>query len=342
MPRVYLDLNKWVDLARAFAGHPLGERFRPVAAVIAVAVEQGRASFPLSSGHWMETWKQRNAIRRHGLARTMATVSRNHGIASPHRLLPGELDRALKRRFGRPTTLRPLVPFGLGAAHILGDDVPRVSDSARARIGEANPSLGPSELDHLIDAMLLAGPHADLPVDGVPLPPMQSAIDFAEAQSRLAASFAEHGDHKATRRAAIAQIALQDIDDALRDALTHAGISWAEFAALGEDGVTAFMLDLPTRGPGLELMWRLHDNTETNWTPNDMIDIGFLSTAVGYCDIVVTERKWAAMLNQTGVAARAHTIVIHDLADLAALLIDAPQDVGAALPGRASTGTHVR
>jgi hypothetical protein len=70
-------------------------------------------------------------------------------------------------------------------------------------------------------------------------------------------------------------------------------------------------------------MWRQFDNQQTKWTPNDLIDVGYLSCAVGYCDIVVTERKWTHMLNQSDAPKRLGTTVISDLNDLTELLVSA-------------------
>jgi hypothetical protein len=79
-------------------------------------------------------------------------------------------------------------------------------------------------------------------------------------------------------------------------------------------------LELPSRSAALELMWRQYDNLETGWKANDLNDIAYLSTAVGYCDMVVTERKWAHLLNASGAAARFDTMALHDLNDLTAIL----------------------
>jgi hypothetical protein len=67
-------------------------------------------------------------------------------------------------------------------------------------------------------------------------------------------------------------------------------------------------------------MWRQYDNLETTWRANDLNDIAYLSTAVGYYDVVVTERKWAHLLNVSGAAARFNTMALHDLNDLTAIL----------------------
>jgi len=322
MLRVYLDQNKWIDLARAANGNPLGERFKTVGIVIAAAVEQGEASFPLSAGHFIETWKQRRARQRYELASTMATISRNHTIAPPHQLLPAELDHALQRRFGRSVTPLAVQPFGQGVEHVTGvHDGPPIPAAMRAAVLATNPNLGERELANAIDQLLLAGPAQDMPIAGIPLPPMQPAHDFAAVQNEQVRLFIEHETDKGTRRRAVAARELWDMKEPLEAAMRRAGIWWEEIIALEAEGTTDLMLDLPSRAPGLELMWRQHDNTQTTWQPNDMTDIGYLSAAVAYCDVVVTERKWAAMLNQRGLASRFGTTVISDLTDLTEVLV---------------------
>jgi hypothetical protein len=324
MLRVYLDQAKWIDLARAANGNPLGERFHTVGAVIATAVEQQQASFPLSAGHFIETWKKRRATQRLELASTMATISQNHAIASPHRLLPAELDRALRRRFGRPNAPLPLQPFGWGIRHITGiHNGPPIPEVMRATVLATNPWLDARELANAIDQLLLAGPAQDMPVAGIPLPPIGPAEKFANGENEQVERFIKYGADKDTRRRGVAARELLGIQEPLEAAMRRAGIWWDELFALGAEGITELMLDLPTRAAALELMWRQHDNTQTAWKPNDMNDIGYLSTAVAYCDVVVTERKWTHMLNQSGVARRSGTTVISDLADLIELLVTA-------------------
>jgi hypothetical protein len=88
MRRVYLDENKWIDLARAVSGHPQGEKFQTVAMMVAAAVSRAEASFRLSAGHMFETWKPKSGRRRHEVATTMPTISKNHAIAPHWELVP--------------------------------------------------------------------------------------------------------------------------------------------------------------------------------------------------------------------------------------------------------------
>jgi hypothetical protein len=134
MLRVYLDENKWIDLARAVGGHPEGERFKTAAMMIAAAVSRGEASFPLSAGHMFETWKQKSGRRRRGVATTMLTISKNHALAPHWELVPGEIDSALRRRFGRPINCLPVRPFSKGIKHRSGRYAPPITDGLRARV----------------------------------------------------------------------------------------------------------------------------------------------------------------------------------------------------------------
>jgi hypothetical protein len=321
--RVYLDENKWIDLARAVSGHPQGEKFKTVATMVAAAVSRSEASFPLSAGHIFETWKQKSGRRRREVATTMLTISKNHAIAPYWELVPGEIDRALRRRFGRPINCLPPRPFGKGIKHRSGRYAPPITDGLRALVLAAEPSLSHSELSDAIDLVLLAGPLDDLPIAGVAAPPVKPAQDFAKEQNEQVQRFIDYAADKDMRRRGVAARELIGMQDVLGAGLARANVSWHELMELGADEVTAFMRDLPSHDAGLEFMWRQFDNQQTRWTPNDLIDVGYLSCAVAYCDIVVTERKWTHMLNHSDVPERLGTTVISDLNDLTELLVSA-------------------
>lgn len=321
MLHVYLDQNKWVDLSRGFdSADEAGANFRDVALAVEHAVQTGRASFPLSVAHIFETWKKRKWEPRHALAATMTAVSRNDAIAAPHALLPAELDRALSTRFGRPTTLLPLEPFGHGLTHAGGPAAIQLLDESRAQILETMSHLDPEAATDELDALLLAGPNQDLPIADIQQPPLEFAEGFAKAQNEQAQRFKQHSADKGTRRRAVAALTLIDIRAPTLEALARAGLTWPDLEKLGADGLTEFLLDLPSRSAALDLMWRQYDNLETEWKANDLNDIAYLATAVGYCDVVVTERKWTHLLNASGAAARFGTTVLHDLRDLTPLL----------------------
>jgi hypothetical protein len=321
MLHVYLDQNKWIDLSRGLGSTDAnGARFRGVALAIERTVEAQQASFPLSIAHIFETWKRRKWEPRHALAATMSAISQNHAIAAPHALLPPELDRALNRRFGRPTTLLPLEPFGRGLSHAGGPAATQLLDANRKAALAGMSHLDAEAAGDELDSLLLAGPPEDLPAAEIQQPPLEFAENFATAQNAQAERFKQYRADNETRRRGVAALALLDIKVPTSEALARAGLLWSDFEHLGADGLTELLLELPSRSAALELMWRQYDNLETEWKPNDLNDIAYLSTAVGYCDVVVTERKWAHILNVTGAAARFNTTVLSNLDDLTEIL----------------------
>jgi hypothetical protein len=79
--RVYLDQNKWIDLARAVNGVAGGERFEEVRLVLEAGVESGELSLPLSSAHYMETQNRRQWRSRRQLGETMLAFSKLQTVA---------------------------------------------------------------------------------------------------------------------------------------------------------------------------------------------------------------------------------------------------------------------
>jgi hypothetical protein len=319
--RVYLDMNKWIEITRAMKAGP--GNAPEVITLILAAVDRGFASFPLSVGHVFETWKAASARRRHDLAPAMAAISKHHAIAAPSKLLPGELDLALQRRFGRPAVARPVQPFGWGLQHSFGQPLPQVSAETRVALLAHDPTMTERDITAFIELALLAGPPQDLPLPGIAQPPLQFAEAFAADENAQMKMFAQHGADKDMRRRAVSARHMIDIKDELSVAQVRANVTNDDIAALGVDGVTELLLDLPSRGPGHHMMWWQHDNPQTKWEPNDLDDISYLSVAVGYCDVVVTERKWAHILNTSGAAERYGTIAISKLDDLTEVLVTA-------------------
>ncbi len=203
-------------------------------------------------------------LARREVATTMLTISKNHAIAPHWELVPGEIDRALRRRFGSPINCLPVRPFGKGIKHRSGRYAPPITDGLRARVLASEPSLSQSELSDAIDLLLLAGPPEDLPIAGVAAPPVKPAEDFAKEQNEQVQRFLDYAADKDMRRRGVAARELIGMQDVLEAGLARANVSWPTLMELGADEVTAFMLDLPSRAAGLELMWRQFDNQQTN------------------------------------------------------------------------------
>jgi flagellar motor switch/type III secretory pathway protein FliN len=321
MTHVYLDQNQWSYLSLALHGEPRTPEDAAAAETVKRSVADGTASFPLSTAHVFETWKQHCADKRQLLAQTMTEISRNDAIASPQQLLPPELDQALYRRFGRPDPPAEVEPFGRGLKHLSGGLAPDPDPDLVPYLRDLHPDLDDAEITDSIDALLLAGPDENLPTAEVGQPDLRFAEGFAADQAALQQRLKQEGASKDEIRRAVAVNMLMDIKEPLEAALGRAAVTLDEFTALGRQGLTDFMFDLPSRVALLELMWRQHADLQTTWKPNDLNDLVYLSAAIGYCDIVVTERRWSAMLAQIDVRSRTGTTVLGKLAELPVALV---------------------
>jgi hypothetical protein len=119
---VYLDQNKWIDLARAYYNRSDGNQFKPILQKVMEAVESERAIFPLSAFHLAETQKNNNVSRRKRLAKVMATICQGWSIALDEIIMEAEIQISAAKLFGYTPPQMPKV-FGYGIGFALGIDL---------------------------------------------------------------------------------------------------------------------------------------------------------------------------------------------------------------------------
>jgi hypothetical protein len=311
------------NLLGAAHNRPGSEDLKELLEVARYGVKQRLASFPLSATHYMETLRRRDAASRHRLAMVMAEFSRFHTIASPEDVLPGELDRGLRERYGKPRFPRPLQVFGVGAGHAFGrpDLRYRLPEDlggdaySRARLEEWAALL----LEHAV----LAGPP-----EGVPVPGMLEndgyrtfGRPYVEAEKKLAKGFRQYDPERQHLADWTAASELIDILEPLNEAFARAGIISRELPELDTaEGMTRLLMDLPSRAVVYELRRLRHEDGNTQWESNDLYDLSVLAVAIPYCDVVVTENQWCHMATRAQHGRRFDTVVLDDLRKLTAVL----------------------
>src|SRR6056297_2715280 len=108
MTVIYLDLNKWIQLANAF----YKENGRLFELAVKCFDNQNELVFPLSSSHVIEVRKRKNIQSRKKLADFMAGLSLATFLASNVTIRPYELELATCKLFGIES--EPEVPIFLG------------------------------------------------------------------------------------------------------------------------------------------------------------------------------------------------------------------------------------
>jgi hypothetical protein len=324
LKRVYLDQNKWIDLSRAATGHPKGPSFADALAVCKFGVQTGLASFPLSSVHYMETLKRRDAKSRHRLAAVMRELSKHHAIAPVSQVLPAELDAALHGRFGKPGVPRPVQVFGVGVWFALGVERERYRVPADQVLPPGVRAQVEALVNDLLEWAAIAGPGEGIPVPGMAENNSYSGFGdrFSDGERRLARLLAQEQVRPQELPHYIHTSEILDIFDDLNEALDRAGITVEESEGMSSaEGLTALLADLPSRAFAVEIRKLRHANPQTIWDRNDLDDFGALAVAVPYCDVVVTERQWVHLIREARLDRRFGTVVLSDVRRLPEALV---------------------
>ncbi len=319
---VYLDQNKWIDLARANAGHPMGEAFVDTLVLLKQAVADGRARFPLSAAHYYETGKQHDRNRRIGLSTTMARLAGQLRIAPPHAIVPWEIRQALNTVFDLKVSIPDLELFGTGVAHAFARPDLRYTAPVQWQDGlppglvKALEVRCAAEFEALVlgDVMPQGGPE----IARLRLHDHKNLTDdrFVQGQVAVAGWIGELGRHRL--KDVMLATAFVDISEPLTLAATELGITAHQLA----DNAEAIIDEIPSRWTEMKLRHQRQANPEKSWEGNDLNDVTSLAVAVPYCDVVVTEKSWASLINAAKVGDRFNTLVTPRIQDVVSRLAD--------------------
>ena len=313
---IYLDQNKWIDLAKAFCGRPDGQRYLPALEAADSAVRTGKALFPLSSTHIMETAKSPRPEQRRQLAALMTSLSRGLVLRAATQIVPLYLDRALAECFGkRPekpppnlTSRRIEDAFDFDLGGLLGIS-PERAELLRQTLD--NPVAWCDLLEHHHEASRKAGIQA---VNA-------NGVRYAEENEKWRGVLA-NDSFDTIRRAYAATLTLAFYDKLSRrlDALGH---TMQEWGSLGTERLMEFWSSIPALSIELELHALKHREKSNPWRPNDSLDIGALSLAIPACDVVITERLWVSFIKRRAIDGMYGALVHSDLNEIVAILDEA-------------------
>lgn len=161
--RIYLDQNAWIQLSQQDQGKTKDPLLADALREIRGHAASGRASFPLSGSHYMETYKRGDPASRQRLGRFMFSIAGLDRIADGTKLLIPELHTALSDQLNLPAP-PPAEPFGRGFAHVF-PEAGRPYD--QPVIGAAVTQLGRQAVEDMLELQMLAGPGFGLPDHGI-------------------------------------------------------------------------------------------------------------------------------------------------------------------------------
>ena len=263
---VYLDLNKWIDLARAEAGKD--QKYASILKFCEDRVTEGQAVFPLSSEHFMEVAKIGDDSRRIRLAGLMSRLSKGWLIAAPNTLLVAELRRAIAMKFNKSHAPQAAVAFTRSVRTAFGV----LENGMEAR----NDIL--FQLPGVLEELLSTA---------------RTTRDFVNRWQTFAN---RHEDARSRvcdeppeirKRAYCARLTI-GIQDRLQSVMKEFDLEWKDLESLGPEGCVELLELVPFFDVEINLNLQRNQHRDRKIPPNDEIDIGFLAMAIPYCNIVVT------------------------------------------------------
>ena len=328
MPRlVYLDQNKWIQIARVVHGKETNEDLVAAVEFIKTAKQADLLGFPLSLAHYFETNRHTNAERRRRLASTMTMLSDLDTLANMNDVVRFELERALKRRF--PDRVRPrdftLVSKGIG--HALGkpigffiqDPAGVLTDEQRTRLAAAAQAF--FEFGSLAgpDVFGIEGSLRPMPAEDEKFKQILSELpdDIAHALEVGPSAGGFQDDVKIDMF--LRGRCMSDLREPIEEIVAFHGLEdftpWTEPPIPERVVEWGFLFDeCPSRRVDMHLMLQFTKNPQLKRERSDLNDFVYLGIAAAYCDIVVCEKQMADLLNRTGLTKKA--TIISDIRDL--------------------------
>jgi hypothetical protein len=303
---VYLDQKCWIDIAKMHYGKSSPQE-RKLIQKIFVASEKCRAIFPLSISHLEETMCIRDEERRNRLAFLMAKISRGYGFQPYVTLnIRNEVRNIVLKRLGLPTLdIRGHV-LNQGIPHLLG---------AKAELRQRKDAT--SQLPEEIKRKLLN------------LLESPEALEFALKQRRPKSIDRDRKGIVTTmeiNRKGLSQIKDNDLRKRIFLAKNMGEIVVPELAKilyeckLPKDLITKekpsrrdiyeLLDNIPSALCLFTLIYQRDQQLQRSIKTNDTNDIWFLTLALPYSDIVVTEKMWTSIARQTHLDRKCNTIVL--------------------------------
>jgi hypothetical protein len=285
---VYLDQNKWIELAKIYHGKTDSLGASSFLQEMEASIECGY-KYPLSAIHYMEFSRISNLGRRRRLGEVMWKYSQGQTFVSTREIVLCEIEQSLMQFYSNITT-RSLNLVGNGICHAFGSDMSKNY---------------PQWVNEFVDEALLKGSEI-LSIDPISYYSQIHRESFREHLEKL--NETKHELDKTKWDDWLYAIALTDILEPLKEVMDSNGLGAEEFASFTKEKLTRLVDSMPSRNLDVHLHRQVLKNS--NYLPkiSDLEDWAGLGIAACYCDIVVCEKHFAAMLRRDGFKPKARIV----------------------------------
>ena len=331
---IYLDLNHWIELAKANTHQPASDEPDAVLDACVQARDAQTAVFPISGSTYYELAKIGPDHQRHDLRQVIERLSQYCVILPLLSVIEYEVEAALDERYGTSTTqLEPDSYLGQGWTTALGaDDYANDMKSIRAREMEKVAKVTAEGADFfaelfdsfqfykesaILDGPSKSGKRSSL----IPYIQVDAIAEVMNMRLRQELSLRDaFNQNPHCRRGRIRDYVMtRSVKDDFLPTMCH---QLAERGIVGDElfetreAVRELFDSMPSCDVMVTMKTLYHRNASHLWSINDIYDIDALSAAMPYCDFVLTDKAVASQANASGLAGRLETRVTHKQASL--------------------------
>lgn len=294
MEVIYLDQNHWISMARAKVGKG-SEGAQDLYRKCLHAVAKGRAIFPLSLSHILETSKRNDAESRRNLASAQAVLSRGYVYCSRTARIEIEVRDLLCDSFGLEAS--PRVPHWA------------IVPGFWQAFAPLDSLVAPQQGNAFLEALCSRGSPAEAYLD------FMTGQDDGERRhahamlSKLADKAVSDIEERRTRLQGIpvelrvrvmSAILFQEHQELFQRVLSDLNKGITDLAALGDCAVTSLVTKTPTLSIEAELSAR-REAESGKISPNDLFDMQAMYTSVPYSTHVIAEKASISRARQAGL-----------------------------------------
>lgn len=312
MTVVYLDQNKWVDVARALVWPDKHARLHAILTKLQPRIDADEIVFPLSMSILFETYKINDPARRHRMAMVQAAFSGGRVFRGRHARLEQEAGAIFRGNVGMAA---------MPASRWFLSDI----------FLEAFSDIGDARLEGLISPAMVEAIRSDPAkhtyewlMEADTSHRSQGVRMFSEGAEALRARIEKRreawaGQSFADRKRGYGALILIEEMDLFLAIANRAGLNWASISDMGAKTAKALIREAPTLNTERELTLRLESQNRAI-DENDMRDMKAYCAAVPYADVIIGENQFTNLARQSGLDKLYGTQLSADILTLESLI----------------------
>ena len=314
---VYLDQKCWIEIAKIYYGKP-SQQERQLIEKLFKASENSQVIFPLSILHLEETMRISDTKRKSQLASLMIKLSKGYSFQPYYAAnIRAEIFNVILKKLGiPPINIRNYV-LKQGISNLIGAK-PELIQKKGAESSELPEDLKKKLLYVLESLETMEFALKQGPIKSIE----QSNKDTVKTMEKIRHELLGIKDNNLRRRVFLARNLMATVIPELAKILFENNLP-KDFIIKENPtrkDIEEFLDNIPTALCLFTLIFRRDQQLQRPIQVNDFSDINFLTLALPYSDIVVTENMWVSIVRDSKLDRKCNTIILSSISELAKYL----------------------